>query len=503
MFNIIVGLPFLWMLWGCGSSDQNGYTLKHEVGQITSGDPRDWVVTTDEIYTLAHPGAKLLPVDHPIVKRIGWWVSWIDSGLRSHPNYQAQMARVPVPELVVSHKYHENAWSSGVPVCYPNIVVSFPGVAGEEVESMEDCLRLPATSVDDVMKIFEDLSTNWSQSSGCDLSQQNISLEDDGTIKVTPPESCKDPDDVNMRGFLGTKTSNRITVDTQLLSQINEQELVATLAHELAHYYRAHQTRAVSYYYVMSDEAIVSRPTPITPASDLWQLTLELDKMRNASARFVDLYNAFSSEFPEFEKTQSPDFKTAATLATVYGISKHELVPRLEKVTSFLTDHIPAPSVKVYVDKILAFLTEWTKEPTDTVEILSRANKARLGWYTIEQEADDVGGEILAVLGFDFGEITDLLLRGDLMKGSCLQRRSSGWMTNGKIEVEPLHRYIDNHHTGCFRVFNIDREKTAHQYQPLTGTKWKELSEVPGWNQLNAAFTWEQIQAKARESVNN
>ncbi len=498
MVKKFMSLALLCWLWGCGLGDQSRYTLKHDMGDIASGDPSDWVVATDEVYSLAVPGAKLLPADHPVVERVRWWLNWIDSGLRSHPTYRAQLAQVPVPDLVVSDNYRENAWSAGVSVCYPNIITVIDGSNGEVSESMDDCVQQAATSVDQVKKIFADLATKYPLPSGCELSQLGVTHETDGSFKVTMPASCVEPGDRSSRGLISVKTINWVTVDIELIQNVKESELVLILAHELAHFYRAHATRSVNYYYLMSDEPLKAQPEPITSSSELWPLTLELDKWRDAGKKFVELDQALKSVFPDYETTQTLDSKLKVAVATSFGIHKAELASQLEKIASFLTEHVPTDGTKMYFDYSLAALTKWTKEPTDPLEILPIAKKARLGWYTSEQEADDVAGEILAALGLDFSQVADFLLRDDLTKDNCASRRSSGWMTNGKIEVEPLHWYVDDHHTGCFRAFNFDQEKAAHQYQPPTGGKWKELADVPGWNSLNAALSWDQIQAKAR-----
>ncbi len=122
--------------------------------------------------------------------------------------------------------------------------------------------------------------------------------------------------------------------------------------------------------------------------------------------------------------------------------------------------------------------------------LYARLMELRGGWYTVEQEADDMGLELLVMMG---GSVEDMiafkLAFGGAKKGSddydvspdsCRKWRGDGWMTNGRPVLLPLGAMSDNHHSACYRVFNLDREQRIHGYKPavsklLDAAAWRDF----------------------------
>ena len=118
-----------------------------------------------------------------------------------------------------------------------------------------------------------------------------------------------------------------------------------------------------------------------------------------------------------------------------------------------------------------------------------------LGFYTTEQEADEIALEMLSNIGVPPNVAIDMIL--ELLKMStdngwlegtdaikwaeCTMLRDQGFRdADGKLVTVPVGDPINAHHNGCFRVFNMMREMQAHRYQlgtrePVVGVEWSTL----------------------------
>lgn len=99
-----------------------------------------------------------------------------------------------------------------------------------------------------------------------------------------------------------------------------------------------------------------------------------------------------------------------------------------------------------------------------------------LGFYTVEQEADEIALELMAKVGVPGGVMIDKLLvvqkasdgftdTGVLKWAECAALRERGWRDEaGKPVSVPIGNLTDPHHSLCFRAFNVSREINAHHY---------------------------------------
>jgi hypothetical protein len=119
-----------------------------------------------------------------------------------------------------------------------------------------------------------------------------------------------------------------------------------------------------------------------------------------------------------------------------------------------------------------------------------RAQKDLLGFYTSEQEADDLGLEWFTALGFDpasGGSLALQLMNVTDDKASCERLRAQGWKdAAGKSVVLPWGPLDDIHPQGCFRARNMDMEARAHGYQKLASSPAATL--IPKWAALQAGL---------------
>ena len=119
-----------------------------------------------------------------------------------------------------------------------------------------------------------------------------------------------------------------------------------------------------------------------------------------------------------------------------------------------------------------------------------------LGYYTVEQEADDFSIEVMTLVGIDptlaVSALLDLgaawekehgAVDGELTAAQCSTLAAAGWKdTAGKPALVPLGTIYNPHHSPCFRAWNVAREIVGHGYKVAAGAQptppgptWKTL----------------------------
>ena len=127
--------------------------------------------------------------------------------------------------------------------------------------------------------------------------------------------------------------------------------------------------------------------------------------------------------------------------------------------------------------------------------IFARSVKSNLGQYTTEQEADDMSLEFLAGIGvdpisaakllFDFAPAKDQFDGFIYGKEKCKELFENNWQNaDGEDVTVPIGDYAENHHSGCYRAFNVSREleEGVHDYEVANVNNlgyydWNELRE--------------------------
>ena len=128
---------------------------------------------------------------------------------------------------------------------------------------------------------------------------------------------------------------------------------------------------------------------------------------------------------------------------------------------------------------------------------LQQAFSQGLGYYTYEQEADELSAEWLAKVGIDpkfaVQRYLDFLVldASDAHPstafsipgaGECRALYGSDWRDrSGKSVVVPIGDYEDAHHNSCYRAFNLDREIKAHAYVIAPSAP---IPPAPSWAEI-------------------
>jgi hypothetical protein len=110
-------------------------------------------------------------------------------------------------------------------------------------------------------------------------------------------------------------------------------------------------------------------------------------------------------------------------------------------------------------------------------EVLRAATASHLGYYTFEQEADDIAAEGLVDLGIAPTVMIEKMFVFLKFKGikdtefefghdTCKRLYDANWMgSDGKPQYVPIGNFANPHHSLCYRAFNLDREIKAHDYK--------------------------------------
>ncbi|MDQ3230915.1 MAG: hypothetical protein M3Q07_03770, partial [Pseudobdellovibrionaceae bacterium] len=149
------------------------------------------------------------------------------------------------------------------------------------------------------------------------------------------------------------------------------------------------------------------------------------------------------------------------------GASAFEQTVRAS-LTSMVEDHpIPLPSLAVNASALdlIQAADQGIRQTIGELEsaqfqLIQEALDKGLGWYTTEQEADDIGTEMVYRLGLNPMSFVESSIKFAENAGSteCRKQYEAGfprpiWM--GGLD--------DNHHDYCFRAYNSYREIEAHK----------------------------------------
>lgn len=375
---------------------------------------------------------EFLPTDHPMTKRLQFWLDRMDDALRAE--YPDKLRGTPKPQVLVKKSEETNAWVSFLPVAFDVSTrlplrridggqesrPSRPTTDGGDADggtSLEDSgVATPAEAVEDsvlldrtgsVGRPYRSLlhrphdATTLSELTrffNDGFAKCRLGVEADALVIGDGCERDRSLRSNEAKSFAFHATAKFITFTSgYILELLDEDRVVSTLAHELGHFYRSHAnmpTDVVNYFYSLEDgEARKPGPDP----------------------RFI-------------EQTAKAREKLRAG----------------------------------------AWYADWAEENRLMAD-------RRLGFYTVEQEADELSLELITKIGIPPGVAVDKVLtmlkgrqdrEGEMSWASCSTLREQGFRddTGGPAAV-PVGDPSNAHHNLCFRAFNLTREIEAHRYR--------------------------------------
>jgi len=386
------------------------------------------------------------------------------------------------------------------------------------------------------------------------------------------------------KGLVFHTLSNIGTFDLSLFSLMSEDELLFIVAHELAHYYKGHSIRDVFgleevYFYDESDlenfehkpkilqdeeskkkgkrfqylakfsedfaEQIIhgSALLPnfmldgVKPEGATFTDQCVTDKCRKDCSALKDYHSdnlgpiAYwqnssrygSEEGPIKVRRKYDDFASKC----LGGLPAALVVKRAYSVPGLSSDEVDklislGKNSKNLWQRYLVIVKGYTEFARKLVNEYVAISQSSFRQYTFEQEADELGLEIGAMVGvnpqagsgaflkflalenkYRKQVLTDSPMLAEQLKPyldsypeiygdtveECKQLKDSGWRLNGKKISVNLGNLSDPHHSSCFRVWNIEREIRAHKYNVVKSRRAK--TTIP----------WLRVQGLAKDAL--
>lgn len=524
-------------------------TVNHSAGDIVAEDSslnwygverKDFVgqlletTSSDEAHTTE------VPESHHLVKHLQNRLTALDNFARSNYPQKFNKVRIPVPNLVVLDIHNlRNAFVSPQNVCIPvktkilntNIVQQgleeFPGYAIEPgVTGITDadytrCKMVSPSQANQYSKFL------LNKNSPCKMSFAKGVLnlgncDYYGYFKQS------------VRNFLSfSTTSPFIVFSKNLLENITREEhFIAILAHELAHYYKAHPTIGHDFkiFYEVPREGSVHRPSPSPKLTALGnaiekrvapneieekarhpysttfngRLRLNLQNLIwdaqkcssdcSIAFKISDRFSEDQSEVPLSDSELKEWRQALYSCTSKYTVTElgnsNSCTINLERLnTAFDGVKPPFKSASGRLsDVIRSQYNEIDKYNAETKKMYANAAAQRMGIYTVEQEADEVAIELLSGIGVKPLEFIDFLLMGTLGDfpsqevAECNTQYKNGWNdSTGKPSFFPITDIGDLHNSGCLRVYNYYKEWRAHNFPVKKGATWLSPAE---WKKL-------------------
>jgi hypothetical protein len=154
------------------------------------------------------------------------------------------------------------------------------------------------------------------------------------------------------------------------------------------------------------------------------------------------------------------------------------------------------------VQELNGKIPELIKVQNDKIgKIITKANQERLGYYTDEQEADEIAVELTSRIGVDpkYSATSFLKLLQDYEKlvgapsslpGTLSYKQCLESYNKGFPDFVPIADYADSHHSACYRIYNNFREQKAHQ------AELKALPKYQGAVKIDSKL-WKTLQKKS------
>jgi hypothetical protein len=360
--------------------------------------------------------ADFLPLDHPMTVRLQYWIDRMDDVLRTQ--YPGKLKATPKPKLIVRISDTANAWVSGFPVTV-NMRV--------RVEGALDAGPAP------------DASSEAGADGGAAPPPvaESLMLRRNGVVETT-----------------GASTTFERSFD-------------ADQAVEFAKFFSENFARcrvtAEGEQFVFA-ESCASKNLRLRDGQKLAYYT---------TAKYVTFTTGYIKQLMDEDRIIS-------TLAHELGhfYRSHTNVPT-DVVNYFYpldTPHAHKPPADPrYMEQTAKARQKLRDGSSGWNDENGLMREHGLGFYTTEQEADEIALELMSKIGVPPGVAVDKVLNmlktfgGDGIGWTeCSMLRDHGWKdANGADVSVPVGDPSNAHHNLCFRAFNMTREINAHRYEPV------------------------------------
>lgn len=225
-----------------------------------------------------------------------------------------------------------------------------------------------------------------------------------------------------------------------------------------------------------------------------WRWLVESKFSEEWSDRQIAMYKPVEEIFAKFADKLVVESDAVTTVASDTISTKS-----LEDSSSLMNPVQARVRQQLFGDKsgvripLLRYLSEVAKGVHDISrqheERFAALRKRGIGWYTSEQEADEIAVELASGVGIEPNQVSQSFLEMlkerenalGLSYAECkkLQENHFG-LRSGSVTPVLLTDWFDIHHDICYRVFNIEREIVSHKFEvkkdriPQFSTSWSD-----------------------------
>jgi hypothetical protein len=499
-------------------------------------NPLHWIQLNNNEAKSVLGEEETLPIDHPTTIKLQSWADHLYDYLEAKDparfrNSSGEVS-LPRPRVRVVTSEKPEAHTTAATACYkvpvifskppadaspPTeddlILVGNRGVIGLFSKSKVACVDRMTTTVrpQDVIDLLA--------GSGCRFDFKGDAL--------VVGEDCKLSDKIKTTGANGIvlrSVADIVSLSSGLETVLKQDgSLLYTLLHELAHYFRSHAVldKGDYQYFYHRDGQSEHLAQPL-PASDLVALGAELLKLPHYRTQPIDgqfwhseifSYGAYALNtlvIPSCEATDStchqacapwqqlmqnkermamlgrfPQAVLNAEARLIYADWETGFSQCLGAINSTHVDMAAAKKVFWRADFPETAASDWRlldaaasmnkkifDQSNTQTQLLQRALDAKVGYYTTEEEADNMALNWLVELGFSASDAIDhwwnfaayfdgTSLQSELnfSRSRCLDLYNAKprWTENGKPVQVPIGSFSDPHHSVCYRIWNIDQ----------------------------------------------
>lgn len=493
-----------------------------------------------------------------VTARLQTWVDKIDERIRSLS--PERFADVPRPRIKIFNNEAMGAFAVTAVACTP-YVASIRGKGGNNspeaksnnafVWSQTGKLSLATPQCLPAKNFDASGYVEWHNKNNrrCTLTLKGNLIEYGANCPATPEveQLLVGQSRVSGQAFRYNVSSNIIAVMSGTFRYLkSEESVIAILAHELGHFYRAH-TAAFSYddleyVYKRSANDHDGVPVPDPQFKNFareagWAERIHITapmtgEQKIATEIYRGAYGEISSRLIEACRSKNDsctpscrDFVSTISADPYARISESLRYQGIEpsQKTAFLEidrklfacaqtltpERSPVECIKLFGFNEIACIKDSSlgagmlKINAKLVQM--RANVAAIhskvkkvlgteyGFYSVEQEADDLSTEFLSLVGvnpraligtmFESAEVSGFGEAGenDLSVSECRKLLENGWKDSSGKAVQIPIATTERHHGSCYRVFNLDNEARRHHYRvdeaqrPAFGESWESL----------------------------
>ncbi len=214
------------------------------------------------------------------------------------------------------------------------------------------------------------------------------------------------------------------------------------------------------------DQIKIVDPAAVSAGSWTLSTTEAFNRLESSNSLYIDM-----PEVPFMGGTFGDYIKTATKL--VDGLAEREF--NEAKAKNFFDNQ----SQLVSLNKQILALHDSLQS------IYDQAKEKGLGYYSFEEEADDLAGEWMNLVGLDSRAIGTSFINGlqGQEKDICEKQRANGWKDeNGNAIIKPWGPLNDAHPDTCYRARNADMEILAHAYKNKANSLISQMK--PDWESL-------------------